>query len=52
MHNLESGLENKTHKILCDFELQTDHLISARRQDLVIDNNKRESAEQWTLPSD
>ena len=30
MHNLESILENET-KILWDFELQTDHRISARR---------------------
>ena len=27
------------HKILWDFKLQTDHLISARRPDLVIINN-------------
>ena len=30
-HNLESVLENETHKILWDFKIQTDHLISARR---------------------
>ena len=34
MHNTGSVQENGTHKILCDFETQTDHQISARRQDL------------------
>ena len=41
MHNPESILENGTHKILWDFEIQTDHLISARRPDLEIVNKKR-----------
>ena len=27
MHKLEFILENKTHKILWDFEIQMDHLI-------------------------
>ena len=31
-------LVNDTQKILCDFDKQRDHLISAR-QDLMIDNN-------------
>ena len=31
MHNPESILEKKTHQLLWDFEIQTDHLISARR---------------------
>ena len=30
MLNPEYILENDTHKILWDFEMQTDHLISAR----------------------
>ena len=29
MHNLEPVLENDTHKLLWDFDIQTDHLISA-----------------------
>ena len=33
--------ENKTHKILWDFEIQMNHLIIARRPDLVIINKKR-----------
>ena len=34
--------ENEMHKFLWDFEIQTDHLISARRPDLVIVNKKKE----------
>ena len=30
MHSLKSVLENKTHKLLWDFKIQTDHLISTR----------------------
>ena len=40
MHNPESVLENEMHKILRDFEIQTDHLISTRGPDLVIVNKK------------
>ena len=40
MHNPESVLENETHKLLWDFEIQTDHLISARRTDLIMINKK------------
>ena len=36
MHKPESILENEMHKILWDFEIQTDHLISARWPDLEI----------------
>ena len=36
MHHSESVQENETHKLLWDFEIQTDNLISARRPDLVI----------------
>ena len=35
LHNPESALENKTHKFLWDFQIQMDHVISARRPDLV-----------------
>ena len=31
---------NKMHKLLWDFEIQTDQLISARRPDLIIINKK------------
>ena len=47
MYNPESILENEKHKILWDSKIQMNHLISARRPGLVIDNNnkKREPAE-------
>ena len=32
----ESVLENETHEIHWKFEIQTDHLIPARRPDLVL----------------
>ena len=41
MHNPESLVENETHKLLWDFKIQTDHLISAKRPDLVIVNIKK-----------
>ena len=41
MHNPESVLENEVHKVLWDYEIQTDHLISARQPDQVIVNKKR-----------
>ena len=41
MHKPESVPENETHKILWDFEIKTDHLIPARRPDLMIIKKKR-----------
>ena len=35
MHNPASIQENETHKLLWDFNIQTDHRISARRPDLI-----------------
>ena len=32
MHNPAPVLENDTHKLLWDFNIQTDHLIPARRK--------------------
>ena len=40
MYSPESVPENETHKVLWDFEIQTHHLISVRRPDLVIVNKK------------
>ena len=53
-HNLESVLENETLKILWDFEIQTDHLISARRPDQVIVNNEKKTCRivNITVPAD
>ena len=52
MHNPAPVLENDSHKLLWDFNIQTDHLIPARRPDLIIINNKkRESAKLSNLLS-
>ena len=50
MHKPESVLENKTHKILCDFEIQTDHLIPARKPDLVLIYEKKKNVSKCILP--
>ena len=44
MYNPTSVLENDIHKLLWDFDIQTDHLIPARRPDLIIINKKKELA--------
>ena len=41
MHNPAPVLENDFHKLLWDFNIQSDHLIQARRPDLIIINNKK-----------
>ena len=41
MHNSESVLVNEMQKLLWDFEIQTNHLNSARRPDFVIVNKKK-----------
>ena len=40
MHKPEFVLENKTHKLLWNFQIQTDHFIQARRLNFVIINKK------------
>ena len=49
MHNPAPVLENDTHKLLWDFDIHTDHRISARRPDFIIINKKREFAKLSTL---
>ena len=49
MYTSDSILENEMHKILWDFEMQTDHQILARRPDLVRINKKKDNL--WTLLS-
>ena len=44
-------LENDSHKLLWDFNIQTDHLNPARRTDFIIINKKRESTNLSTLLS-
>ena len=41
MPNLAPVLENDSHKLLWDFNIQTDHLIPARRPNLIIINKKK-----------
>ena len=41
MHNPAPVLENDTHKLLWEFDIQTYHLLSARRPDLLIINKKK-----------
>ena len=45
MHNPESVLENETHKLLWNFKIETDHLISNRRPGLVIINRKKRTCQ-------
>ena len=41
MYKQEAVLENETHKVLRDFEIHIDYLISARWPDLVIVNTHK-----------
>ena len=43
-----------THKLLWDFEIHTDHLISARRPDLIIINKKKRTCKivDFAVPAD
>ena len=43
MHIPESFLEKEMHKVLCDFEKQTYHLILTRQLDQEIVNKKKEN---------
>ena len=45
MHMQEYVLENEMHEIFRDFEIQTNHITSAKRPDLVRVNKIREPAE-------
>ena len=49
MHNPEPNLENDTHQLLWDFDIQTDHIISARRPDLIIIYKKKENLQNCRL---
>ena len=54
MHNPALVLENATHKLLWDFNIQTDHLIPARRPDLIIINKKKRicKTDDFAVPAD
>ena len=49
MHNPAPVIENDTHKLLWNFDIHTDHLILARRPDLIIINNKKENLQNCRL---
>ena len=52
MHNPAPVLENNTHKLLWDFNIQTDRLIPTRRPDFItITKKEREFSKLSTLPS-
>ena len=54
MHNPAPVLENDSHKLLWDFNIQTDHLIPARRPDLLIINKEKRICKivDFAVPAD
>ena len=46
--------ENRTHKILSDFDIQMDHYIPTRRPDLVLINKKKRTCHlmDFAVPMD
>ena len=50
----ESVLENEEYKILWDISIQTDHVIEARRPDLVVVDKKERSCKiiDFAVPGD
>ena len=54
MPKSESILENEKHKIPWDFDIQTDHQISARRLDQVIVNKEQKTCQRvnFTVSAD
>ena len=53
LHNPEPVLENETHKLLRDFEIKTDHPISARQPDLLIVNKRKRNCQvvEFAVPA-
>ena len=53
-HEPERVLENEDYKILWDFSVQTDHVIEARRPDLVVVDKKRGTCKiiDFAVPGD
>ena len=54
MHKPAPVLENATHKLLWDFNIQTDHLIPARIPDLIIINKEKRTCKivDFPVPAD
>ena len=46
MHNPAAVLENYSHKLLWDFDILTDHVISTRRPDLIIIKQTKKKKEK------
>ena len=51
MHNPAPVLENDTHILLWDFDIQIDHLISAKSRDLIV-IKKKENLMHFAVPVD
>ena len=49
MHNPSPVRENDIHKLQWDIDIKTDHIISNKKQDLIIINKKREFTKLSTL---
>ena len=47
IYNPSPVLENDTHKLQWDVNIQTDDLILARTPDLIVINNKKENLQNW-----
>ena len=54
MHNPAHVLENNSHKLLWDFDIHTDHLISTRRPDLILINKQKRTCKivDFAVPVD
>ena len=54
MHNPASVRENDTQKLIQDFDIQTDHLISTRRPDLIAIAKKKRTCKfvDFIVPAD
>ena len=54
MHNPAPVIENDSHKLLWDFNIQTDHLIPARRPYFIIINKKMRICKivDFAIPAD
>ena len=54
MHSPAPVLENDTHKLLWNFDIHTDHLISVRKPDLKIINKKKRICKivDFAVPAD
>ena len=52
--NNDNVIENATHKLQWDFNIQMDHLIPARRLDLIIINKKKRTCKKvdFAVPAD